>query len=119
MQDPIFDPRPHHPMKSGSHRMNGVLFASGPRIAPGQQAEGAQLQDIAPTLLSLVDVPAPAGLDGRVLSEMFRPEFQQAAAELAAQTSHSEPGVPTPTPEYEDEDMEIVLQRLKDLGYID
>jgi predicted AlkP superfamily phosphohydrolase/phosphomutase len=117
LEGPIFDDRPHHPMKSGSHRLNGILLATGPRIMAGR-IEGAQLQDIAPTMLSLADAPLPVDIDGRVLVELLRPEYRT-DAESGAQPA----GVVTlddiQLSEQEEEDMGIVLQRLVDLGYLD
>jgi len=117
LEGPVYDDRPHHPMKSGSHRLNGILLATGPRIMAGR-IEGAQLQDIAPTMLNLVDAPLPAGIDGRVLVDLLRPEYRK-RAESAAQPA----GVVTldeiQLGEQEEEDMGIVLQRLVDLGYLD
>ena len=47
MDGPVYEDRPHHPMKSGSHRLNGILLATGPRITKAQTRD-AQLQDVAP-----------------------------------------------------------------------
>jgi predicted AlkP superfamily phosphohydrolase/phosphomutase len=117
LEGPVYDERPHHPMKSGSHRLNGILLATGPRIMAGP-IEGAQLQDIAPTILALGDVPLPASVDGRVLVELLRPEYRNGTADMAPPA-----GVVTldeiQLSEQEEEDMGIVLQRLVDLGYLD
>lgn len=115
MGQPIYDDRPHHPMKSGSHRLDGILLATGPRVA-AVSVDGAKLQDIAPTLLSLADVPSPASIDGRVLIEMLKPEYR---TNLPARVDG-----PTDAPEieigdYDEEEEAIILQRLTDLGYID
>ena len=104
-------------MKSGSHRLNGILLATGPRIMAGRIL-GAQLQDIAPTLLSLADAPLPASVDGRVLVDLLRPEYR-----TGAEGTPQPAGVVTleeiQLSEQEEEDMGIVLQRLVDLGYLD
>jgi len=115
MDQPIFEDRPHHPMKSGSHRMEGILMATGARIA-NAQVKGASLLDIAPSLLALADQPIPALMDGRVLTEMLAPEFRpdpDAQRESAPTAPVIEVG------DYEDEDESMMLQRLVDLGYLD
>jgi arylsulfatase A-like enzyme len=54
---------------TGSHRIDGVLIATGPRIRPGTRVSGATIFDLLPTWLSLLGQPVPAGLDGRVIAE--------------------------------------------------
>lgn len=52
---------------SGSHRLEGVLIASGPGIRPGTQVSGATIYDLLPTWLSLLELPIPDGLEGRAI----------------------------------------------------
>jgi arylsulfatase A-like enzyme len=40
----------------------------GPGIAPGARLEGGNVLDIAPTVLALLGVPEPEGLDGKALA---------------------------------------------------
>ena len=118
LDQPIYADRPHHPMKSGTHRMDGILIATGPKIRRGR-LQGARLHDIAPTLLHLAGAAIPKSIDGRVLTELLRAEFRPSSAPI-------EPS-PEPSParpiqlglEDEDEDIEIVLKRLSGLGYLD
>jgi arylsulfatase A-like enzyme len=49
-----------------------VIFM-GPGIRPGRYEAAATVNDIAPTLASIIDVETPSGSIGRVLSEMFLP----------------------------------------------
>jgi predicted AlkP superfamily phosphohydrolase/phosphomutase len=118
LEGPVYADRPHHPMKSGTHRLDGILIATGPRIMGGQ-IEGAQLQDIAPTLLHLVDAPAPSSMDGRILTEMLRLEFRSSEEPYQAPSGASLASEIEINIDEEDEDIEIVLQRLADLGYLD
>jgi predicted AlkP superfamily phosphohydrolase/phosphomutase len=57
--------------KSGTHRDDGIFLAHGPGIRPAAAVDGARIIDLAPTLLSLLGVPAPDDMDGRVLEEIF------------------------------------------------
>src|SRR5690606_30685900 len=50
--------------KSGSHRDEGIFLAQGPGVAEGIEIEGAQIIDLAPTILHLLDVPIPEDMDG-------------------------------------------------------
>lgn len=53
------------------HQPEGILIAAGPGIRVGHTIQGATLADIAPTVLHLLGVPLPAGLDGAPLAEML------------------------------------------------
>jgi predicted AlkP superfamily phosphohydrolase/phosphomutase len=53
---------------NGSHRPDGVLILAGTGTRSGACLDGAQITDVAPTLLHLLNVPLPADLDGRVLT---------------------------------------------------
>jgi predicted AlkP superfamily phosphohydrolase/phosphomutase len=52
--------------RSGNHTTHSRLWAVGPGVAPGPAPEGNVL-DVPPTILRLLDVPLPPGLDGRPL----------------------------------------------------
>lgn len=96
---------------SSSHRMNGILIASGPNIAPVSSIQSPNLTDLAPTILHLLNLPIPRDMDGRVLSEMFsetRAIEYGGSAELERTRGDA----------YSEEDEAQVLERLKDLGYI-
>lgn len=56
---------------TGSHRYDGVLIAAGPGIAAGTQMVSASQFDLLPTWLNILGQPVPAGLKGRVLTEMM------------------------------------------------
>ena len=59
----------------GTHRRDGILIAHGKPFRKGIEIEGARLIDMAPTILHLMGQPAPDDMDGRVLEELFEPEF--------------------------------------------
>lgn len=56
---------------SGCHHPKGIFVCSGKEIKKGTQIHGARIEDIAPTLLHLMEAPIPSGMDGRVLEEIF------------------------------------------------
>ena len=77
--------------------------------------------DMAPTVLHLMGQKTPAGMDGRVLTDLFTPEFLAAhpvAVEGAAESSHAAAEAAPATP-YSEEEAAQVEERLKALGYID
>jgi hypothetical protein len=56
------------------------LILMGPRIQAGEYSGAAALNDLAPTLSTLVGVEIPAASVGRVLTEAIRPPARAAAA---------------------------------------
>lgn len=95
---------------SSSHRMNGIFVASGAGIKPTGEFRGAQLIDLAPTILHLLGLPVPTDLDGRVLTEAL-------ADARAVEYGGTAEGNAT-TDGYSEEEEQEVIERLADLGYI-
>jgi len=95
---------------NGSHRPDGVLIMAGGGVRPGVRLSGAQITDVAPTLLHLVGVPLPANLDGRVLAEAL---LQCGEVGTSAASSNQD-AAPSP---YSSEQAEAVARRLRGLGY--
>jgi predicted AlkP superfamily phosphohydrolase/phosphomutase len=57
----------HNPEgRSGNHRAQGMLIAAGPGIKAGV-IHNADIYDIAPTILNLLDQPIPSNMEGRAL----------------------------------------------------
>jgi predicted AlkP superfamily phosphohydrolase/phosphomutase len=57
--------------KSGCHDPEGMLIIYGNGIKPGERIDKANNLDIAPTLLTMLDLPVPTEMKGRVLEEAF------------------------------------------------
>jgi hypothetical protein len=55
--------------RSGDHTSESRLWLAGNGLRPGAATAGASSLDVAPTILSLLGVPIPPGLDGRSLAE--------------------------------------------------
>jgi hypothetical protein len=66
------------------------LILMGQRIRPGAYADHAALNDLAPTLATLLAVPIPSGSSGRVLTEALLPSTELSAGqrETGSQPSH-------------------------------
>jgi predicted AlkP superfamily phosphohydrolase/phosphomutase len=58
----------------GCHQRDGILIVAGPDVAAGSIGR-ASIYDVAPTLLWTMGAGVPRGVDGRVLTEVFDPEF--------------------------------------------
>jgi predicted AlkP superfamily phosphohydrolase/phosphomutase len=70
----VFAPRFRQYMSwptSGSHRLDGMLFAAGPDIEPGSRVHGARLIDIMPTWLQLMGLPLPKDLEGKPIYSLL------------------------------------------------
>lgn len=59
----------------GTHRRDGILIAHGKPFRKGIRIDGARLIDMTPTILHLMGQTAPDDMDGRILEELFEPEF--------------------------------------------
>jgi len=111
-QDTIFA-LPHD--VTGVHRLDGILIAHGPEIRQGTEIQGAQIIDVAPTILHLMGVPVPEDMDGQVLTALFASDESKALSSAPA-----EPVLPSETlpDQWTEEDEQEILRRLTDLGYI-
>jgi hypothetical protein len=58
------------------HQNTGVVLLAGPGIAPGVIFE-AQVTDVAPTVLYLLDLPVASDMTGRVLTQALDPGLLQ------------------------------------------
>lgn len=60
---------------SAWHRLNGMLIVTGPGVRRGVEISGAHLTDIVPTVLYAAGTGIPKDLDGKVLDDLFTPDF--------------------------------------------
>jgi predicted AlkP superfamily phosphohydrolase/phosphomutase len=113
--------QPHHEGTSGGHKPNGIVILRGEGILPGATIAGAQLMDMAPTILYLLGEPVPAAMDGKVLTQAVSRAYlvahpvvydQKAADVDVAPSNGLADGV------YSDEDTRVVEARLRELGYL-
>lgn len=102
------------PLASGEHSRYGIFGAIGNTVRPGTAVAGARIIDLAPTILGLLGLAAPDAMDGRMLTEVFRP------ASLAADGPVPTDVAPGPGGEqaFSDEEAEEIAERLKNLGYM-
>jgi predicted AlkP superfamily phosphohydrolase/phosphomutase len=102
---------------SGSHRMEGLLMMKGDRIQQGVTLEGAQIIDLAPSILYLMHLPIPNTMDGRVLQEAFlNGVLQQEPICFVKEEGSSSDYHPRNI--YSEEEEEELKKRLKALGYL-
>lgn len=111
------DPRraldPRHATEA-SHRELGVLILFGRGVRTGTRLRGAQVIDVAPTVLTLLGLPAADDMPGRVLAEAL-----DGAPRARVATYETGPGRQAAPHAPLDATDEALLERLEGLGYID
>ena len=69
--------------------------------------------DLAPTILHILNVPVPADMDGRVLSEALIPELRARVPQVGAAAPATQTQV-----DFTEEEQAEVEERLRALGYL-
>ncbi|HIQ02287.1 MAG TPA: hypothetical protein EYH30_09205 [Anaerolineales bacterium] len=100
----------------GCHRQEGILLFYGEKVRRGATVEGAQIVDVAPTVLALMGEPVPAEMDGRVLEEAIDEGYLEAAP--VRRVAGGGEGARDEGMGYSDEESELVKERLRELGYL-
>ena len=98
---------------SGTHRLEGILLATGPGIRPGP-IPGARLMDLAPTILHAFGLPVPADMDGAVLGEVLTTD--RPVQYVGVEAGEAE-GVSSF--DYTEAERMEIAERLRHLGYMD
>ncbi|MBN1459869.1 MAG: hypothetical protein JXA57_10035, partial [Armatimonadetes bacterium] len=103
---------------SGAHDRHGILLAEGASLRSSAPVEGAQLIDIAPTILHLLGETVPDAMSGRVLTDLCKEEWLR---EHPIRYAKAEPGAALVAAEqtFSPQEEEALAERLKDLGYLD
>jgi len=101
---------------NGKHRLNGILILKGPQFKEETEISGAEIIDVAPTILYMMNCPIPSDMDGKVLTDAFRPSYLESNP-----AKYEEVMKETGPPKYKwsKEDEERIKERLKALGYIE
>jgi predicted AlkP superfamily phosphohydrolase/phosphomutase len=101
---------------SGMHRPEGLLIAAGPGVRQGEHFDSASLTDIAPTILYWMGLPVPTDMDGRALVDMMTEGH--AASHDVGYGGAAESGGNIDRREYDAEEEAEIMDRLRDLGYM-
>ena len=97
--------------------MDGILICYGPGIIKQHLwIERARIQDLAPTILYMMDQMIPADMDGSVLLDIFTDEFKQQNSVKHCDTPHS---MHNSNQQILTEQEEAILaEMLRSLGYV-
>jgi predicted AlkP superfamily phosphohydrolase/phosphomutase len=105
--------------KSGDHRDYGILIAFGKNLNRAVQLHGAEIIDLAPTILYLLGLPIPSDMDGKVLTRIFRDEYLTSHPLQSCERPGLDTHLTEPLREYSEEEREAVRARLQGLGYLE
>lgn len=103
---------------TGLHHRDGFLALFGSSVNPSRPGEPlhVQITDIAPTLLYLLGEPVPRTMDGCVLEQVLRPGVLAQRPIEYSDRSHLQSDGREDV--YSREDMDVIYDRLRDLGYL-
>jgi hypothetical protein len=109
------------PEPVGTHRPQGVFMAGGAGIAGPRSLAALSIVDMAPTLLHSLGLPIPVDMEGRVATECYNGDFLNTLPVISAGSTllpGEMVGVEDVT-HLPDAEQEIVITRLRELGYIE
>jgi predicted AlkP superfamily phosphohydrolase/phosphomutase len=98
---------------SGCHRREGIFIAHGPLIQEAQDITGANILDLAPTIMHLLGQAVPRIMDGRVLQEIFASHSEISYLEEGADTA-----APADSQSLSQDEEAQLEERLRSLGYL-
>lgn len=96
------------------HRLHGILYMYGDGVKPGAKIQDASILDVAPTILSVLGLPAAKDMPGRVLTEAM---IEGAEIERVASYESGERRVGGGASQSA-EISQAQLEHLRSLGYI-
>lgn len=108
---------PLTPVPLGFHEREGVYGLSGPGIGSDADVPVPSIQDLMPTLLYALGVPVPRDLDGRVMLEIFAPDWRAAHPCRYEDPAREKPAA-TASP-YSHDEARAIEERLRGLGYVE
>jgi len=110
----------HAAMDATWHRPLGIIAMKGPGIRKGETIYGANLLDIAPTVLTLLGQPIGADMNGRVLVEALdRPiRIEEIEKVFSWDDLEGEAGMHPPDLRTDPFESQQAMKQLADLGYI-
>lgn len=110
---------------NGEHIREGILILKGPLIHAEGKLDSPQLEDLAPTILYLLDLPIPDYMDGKVLTTCIQYDALRQKPPVILSSVSSKRGIDDrldsspQTKEGAKAEDERIRQQLKDLGYIE
>ncbi len=109
----------HMPTKgqTGMHARDGIIVAAGPGIRQGADCGRLRIVDTMPTIMYCMGPAQPAGLDGRVMDSLFRPEHLGANPVRIGERGYETGDGRMPAPDAEE--TAAMTDVLRGLGYFE
>jgi predicted AlkP superfamily phosphohydrolase/phosphomutase len=103
----------------GTHRVDGVFVAHGPGIRRGHSVGPLHITDLFPTILYALGAAIPQNLDGRLMTDIFAPEFLATHPPEYVHRDLDRDSSATGSGTYTDEETKQIESSLRSLGYIE
>ncbi|MCI4624464.1 MAG: alkaline phosphatase family protein [Candidatus Magnetoovum sp. WYHC-5] len=97
---------------SATHRMDGIFIINGNGVVSGKTIQGANITDMAPTILHTMGLSVPRDMDGKVLAEVFNKPSSVIYGDDNTERKGTDSGV------FSTEESENIKAKLRDLGYV-
>ncbi len=108
------------PVPAGTHRTDGIFIATSPEMRGAVRLDPLAIVDVAPLLLHALDLPIPAALEGRFVTEAFEPSaLQGRPPRVTEQVTGMAPVAAAGTGDLDAEAEQEILERLQALGYVE
>jgi predicted AlkP superfamily phosphohydrolase/phosphomutase len=107
------------PETAGYHHPVGIFAAAGPGIKHGEKVGELSILDVAPLVLYSLGLQVPEDMQGTVPREIFQPEAIAARPIIKTAAVAASGSTETATAVLSSEDEEVILESLRDLGYIE
>lgn len=101
---------------SGRHEENGILVMKGPTIKQGGNIGNANIMDVSPTILYLMDQPLSAGFDGKVILDAIRDEWKY--THQPRYTGYYTLKLDGGAADFSEQESQQIEERLRNLGYL-
>ncbi len=103
---------------AGVHYPDGVFMARGPGIRSGVRLDPMNILDVAPSILYSQGLAIPEDYEGGVPEEMIEPEALAANPVFRGTATQGAQKQAADALEMDEADMELIMKRLKGLGYM-
>jgi predicted AlkP superfamily phosphohydrolase/phosphomutase len=114
--DEVFTSRP---AVAGTHRPTGIFAVRGPGVRHGGVIDELSILDVAPLVLHSLGLPVPEDMEGRVPEEVFDAGALRRRPVRTAPAVQGAPELVAVNAALDPDQEAIVMNRLRDLGYID
>jgi predicted AlkP superfamily phosphohydrolase/phosphomutase len=103
------------PSADGTHRPAGIFIAHGPSFRKGVRLDALNILDILPLILTLMGIPVPTDMEGRVPTEALVGDREMRRGEATSTPAADSSDRAEPT----EEEREALMSQLKVLGYME